>query len=145
MKTICFDTSVMVAAMVKAHPKHNLAFPWFKRAKAKEFTLMLSNHSLAELFAVLTAMPLSPKISPGMAQRLIGDNIESVAKIVNLSLSDYKSAMKRMVDLNLSGAVMYDALIVTAAQKAKVDQILTFNVKDFVRILPENEEFIISP
>jgi len=31
---VLFDTSVLVAALVAAHPAHDRAFPWLKRASS---------------------------------------------------------------------------------------------------------------
>jgi predicted nucleic acid-binding protein len=50
-----------------------------------------------------------------------------------------------MADLGLSGGIIYDALIAKAAQKSKVDHLLTYNVDDFKRIWPEGVKHIISP
>ena len=90
---IFFDTSVLVAAMVKPHPEHTRAFPWLKGAKAKEVDMLVASHTLAELSVVLTALALRPKISPVMARGLIGSNMEVAAKIIMLTLADYKSSL----------------------------------------------------
>lgn len=39
---VLFDTSVLVAGLVEAHPKHAMAFRWFSRALRKgfEFTVL---------------------------------------------------------------------------------------------------------
>ena len=76
MKTL-FDTSMIVAALVETHPMHERAFPWFKRSKAKEFELIIASHTLAELYAVLSTLPIKPRISPSVAWRLIHENIEA--------------------------------------------------------------------
>lgn len=142
---ILFDTSVMIAAMIESHPMHSHAFPWLKRAKVKEFEILVASHTLAELYAVLTTLPISPKITPGMAHQMIHHNIETISKIVSLSPSDYISVIKRMADLGLSGGIIYDALIVKVAQKSKVDHLLTFNEDDFKRLLPEGTNLILLP
>lgn len=142
---ILFDTSVLIAAIVEPHPMHSAAFTWLKRAKLKEFDMLVATHTLAELYAVLTTLPISPKITPGMANHLIHDDIETTAKIVSLSVSDYSSIIKRMADLGLSGGVIYDALIARAAQKHSVDKVLTFNIEDFKRVWPEGEDYIAIP
>ena len=84
MKTL-FDTSVLVAALVQGHPKHDRALPWLSKAKAKKFEYIVSSHTLAELYAVLSTLPVKPRISPNVAWRLIHENIERTAKIVSLS------------------------------------------------------------
>ncbi len=142
---ILFDTSVIIAAMIEPHPMHSHAFPWLKRAKSKEFEILVASHTLAELYAVLTTLPISPKITPGMARQMIHNNIEAISKIVSLSSSDYISVIKQMADLGLSGGVIYDALIAKAAQKSRVDHLLTFNVDDFKRIWPEGVKHIYLP
>jgi len=42
MKTL-FDTSVIIAALVESHPMHGRAFPWLKRAKEKQFELIIDH------------------------------------------------------------------------------------------------------
>ncbi len=142
---ILFDTSVMIAAMVEPHPMHSRAFPWLRRGKGGEFDILVSSHTLAELYAVLTTLPVSPKIKPWMARQLIYDNIQKISKIISLSSSDYISVIKQMADLGLSGGSVYDALIARSAQKSKVDHLITFNVDDFKRVWPEGIEKISQP
>ncbi len=74
---ILFDTSVLVAGIVEAHPMHERAGPWLERARAGEFEFLAASHTLAELYAVLTRLPLSPRIWPGVARRLIQANVEA--------------------------------------------------------------------
>ena len=50
-----------------------------------------------------------------------------------------------MGDLELSGGIIYDALIARAAQRFKVDRILTFNIDDFKRVWPEGITHITMP
>ncbi|MBM4350638.1 MAG: type II toxin-antitoxin system VapC family toxin [Deltaproteobacteria bacterium] len=142
---ILFDTSVIIASIIESHPMHSRVFPWLKRAKSKEFEMLVASHTLAELYAVLTTLPLSPKITPGMARQLIHNNIETISKIVPLSSSDYFSVIQQMADLGLSGGVIYDALIAKVAQKSKVEHLLTFNIEDFKRIWPEGVKHIYLP
>jgi len=144
MKTL-FDTSVLVAAIVEPHPMHTRALPWLQRAKAGKIDFLVVTHTLAELYAVLTALPLKPRISPSTAWRLVHDNVETSAKIVSLSPSDYKDTVKNMSELGLTGGIIYDALVVKAAQKSGVERLLTFNADDFIRLWPGGESFIYIP
>ena len=102
-------------------------------------------HTLAELYAVLTTLPLKPKISPLTARRLIHEDIEISARIVSLSSSDYRDTLKEMSELGLTGGMVYDALIAKAAKKSKVERLLTFNYDDFTRVWPDGESFIHTP
>lgn len=100
---------------------------------------------MAELYAVLTTLPVKPKIQPGMACRLIHDSVLNSAKILSLTVADYKDTIKSVGDLGLSGGVIYDALIAAVARKSGVDQLLTFNLRDFQRVWPEGEAQIREP
>jgi predicted nucleic acid-binding protein len=135
----------LVAALVQPHPLHNRAFSWLKKAKVEEFDLIVSSHTIAELYAVLSTLPVSPRITPGLAWRLIHESVEPVASVISLSSSDYFATIRRMSDLGISGGAVYDALIVKTARKSEVDRILTFNVDDFKRIWPEGEKRIAAP
>lgn len=142
---ILFDTSVLVAAIVEAHPMHIRALPWLQRARAGEFDFMVATHSLAELYAVLTTLPVKPRMSPAIAWRLVHENVETLARLVPLSPSDYRYTVKRMADLGLTGVIIYDGLIARAAQKSKVERLLTFDADDFIRIWPEGKSVLFIP
>ncbi len=141
---VLLDTSVLVAALVEPHPEHQPALAWLKKGKSRTAELVMSSHSIAELFAVLSTLPLSPKISPGLAWRLIHESIEPNVSIVSLSASEYLATVKRMGDLGLSGGIVYDALIARAAQKSGVDRMVTFNISDFKRVWPEGADRIVA-
>ena len=141
---VLFDTSVLVPALVSSHPQHGRAFTWLKKAK-HEIEMVVCSHSLAELYAVLSTLPVSPRITPGLAWRLIHESVIPSASIVSLSSADYISTLNRMSDHGLSGGIVYDALAVKAAQKAEVDRILTLNIRDFKRIWPEGIARIAEP
>ena len=143
---ILFDSSILIASFIGAHPKHHAAFPWLQRAKTKEISLIVSAHTLAECFSVLTRLPLSPRILPATAYYLLQENVKKLAEIITLSSQDYLMILKQMTELGLGGGIIYDAITVKAAKKAKVDKILTFNHKDFVRLVSvEESTFILSP
>jgi len=142
---IFFDTSVLIAGMLEAHPMHEKSFSWLKRAKAKEFDWGICSHTFAELYATLTAMPLRPRITPEIVLNLIHENIEGQAQVITLTGREYMEVIKNISKLNLPGAVIYDAIIAQAAEKFKADHLLTNNQKDFSRIVPRRDSFLIFP
>ncbi len=144
MKTL-FDTSVIIAALVESHPMHGRAFPWLKQAKEKQFELVVASHTLAELYAVLSTLPLKPRISSSVAWRLIKENIESTSRVISLTPAEYSSTIKSMSEMGLSGGTIYDALIAKVAQKAKVERLLTLNINHFRRVWQDEENKIITP
>ena len=140
-----FDTSVLVAASVEGHPMHRRALPWLKRARSGEVELHVAAHSLAETYAVLTALPIRPRISPTTAARIIRENIEKSAKLVALTASEYRGVIHDLAVLGVSGGVVYDAIIARSAAKAGVECLLTLNPDDFIRAWPEGEKLISAP
>jgi predicted nucleic acid-binding protein len=142
---ILFDTSVLVAALVESHPAHKRAFPWLKKATAKEFDMIVAAHTIAELYAVLTTLPIKPRISPLIARKLVSENIATTAKIISLTPREYISVIKQISESGLSGGTTYDALIARVAQKAKADRLLTLNADHFTRVWPDGDQLIITP
>ena len=142
---ILFDTSVLVAALVESHPAHKRAFPWLKKATAKEFDMIVAAHTIAELYAVLSTLPIKPRISPLIARKLIRENIVTTAKIISLTPREYISVIKQISELGLSGGITYDALIARVAQKAKAERLLTLNADHFARVWPDGDKLIAVP
>jgi len=142
---ILFDTSLIVAGVVESHPMHARCLTWLQRAKARDFDCFVASHSLAETFAVLTTLPVKPRISPLLAQRLIDNNLRTIAKFVPLTVADYSRTIQTMTELGLSGGTVYDALIATVARRLSIDKLLTLNADDFRRVWPEGDQVITTP
>jgi predicted nucleic acid-binding protein len=146
MKKYLFDTSTLVAALIESHPKHTLALPWLQRVKKGIDKGIVSAHSLAELYSILTSIPVKPRrISPQEAQQLIQQNIRNDFQVITLSEQDYMNVIKHLSESNIIGGVIYDALILQAAIKANVDYVITLNETDFKRVYPDFVDKIISP
>jgi predicted nucleic acid-binding protein len=142
---ILLDTSVLIAAIVRVHPAHERAVQWLKRVKLQTDTGIVSAHTLAELYAILTRLPIQPRISPDLARRLIHDNVLATCQVVPLTRDDYEAVIARLAERGLVGGVTYDALILHTAVKAQVDVIVTLNEKDFTRIDPSLANKITTP
>jgi predicted nucleic acid-binding protein len=76
---------------------------------------------------------------------LVRENVVTTATLVALSASDYRLVLQRMAELGLNGGVIYDALIAQAAQKARVERLLTLNLDDFKRVWPEGHAILSTP
>jgi predicted nucleic acid-binding protein len=142
---VLFDTSLLVAAMVEGHPAHSLALPWLQRTKARLDTGLIAAHTLAELYAILTRLPINPRISPALALQLIRSNILDTCTVVALSYTDYVSLLSHLAGLGIAGGAVYDALLLHAAWIAGVDRVVTLNAHDFRRVYPALADKIISP
>ena len=134
---VFFDTSVLVAAFVPAHPRHERAFDRFRRARSGRNRLLTSAHNLAELYSVLTTLPLSPRLAPAAAARIIRENLEAHAEITSLTVADYRAVVHDLGEASLAGGIIYDALACRAAIRAGAEVILTFNPRDFRRVWPD--------
>jgi predicted nucleic acid-binding protein len=149
---VFFDTSVLVAALVKAHPRHVDCLPCLDAAKTSEteevkptqIQGVLSTHSFAECYAVLTRLPVRPRITPEIAQELILTNLLAL-EAIPLSPALYQKAIERLVGLNLVGGVMFDALLAEAALAARAEVLLTGNLKDFRRLGADVAELACDP
>jgi predicted nucleic acid-binding protein len=142
---VLFDTSVLVAGLVESHPMHAVAFPWLEKAKGGEIELLVSTHTVAEIYAVLTALPLQPRITPSVARLLIDEIIKTSVAQVELSASDYEGVVSRLAELGVPGGSIYDALIAWAAEKSGADQLLTLNERHFHRVWPEYRDRVTRP
>lgn len=140
---LLLDTSVLIPAFVRSLPRHEMGLNCYRDALSTGNELLVAAHSLAEVYAVLTRLPVSPRISGGVARRIIRENIGAKARVVSLGARDYDAVLDRMADLGLTGGTIYDALILQAALKAKADKLFTFNGAHFRRAWPGSEDRLV--
>lgn len=144
MRVFC-DTSVFVAACVRKHPHFAQAFPVIQRICNRKDRGYLAAHSLAETYAVLTALPLSPRIHPTEAWRIIQDNMLRHCEMVTLTLTDYRATIQDLSNQGFTGGAIYDALILRSAVKCSCDRIYTFHAAHFQRLAPALADKITVP
>ena len=126
-----FDTSVLVATFVESHEHHERSFAVFTRADRK--TACCAAHSLAELYATLTRLPGTARMSSDQAL-LVLDSVEERAEIVPLDAREYRQAIQDAANAGIVGGTIYDALIGWCALKARATRIYTWDVADFQRL-----------
>lgn len=142
---VLFDSSVIIAAIVESHPRHLQSLPWLQKVKKKILEGIISSHSLIEIYSVLTSFPVSPKITPAVAWKLIRENIICGFEIITYGKNDHRSILQSLTENQISGGTSYDGLIVYVVDKVNVDKILTLNRNDFIRVKPEASNIIIEP
>lgn len=138
-----FDTSALVTAIVDQLPNHATALACYRRfaqPRRGGTKAVCSTHALAEVYATLTALPLSRRIQPAEATRLIEENFLAHLDAMPLSAADYKAALTRVTTLGMRSGAIYDALHVRCAERAGCDRIITYNVADFERLAPTGIE-----
>jgi predicted nucleic acid-binding protein len=128
------DTSVLIAGLVEAHGRHAQSFPWLQKIKHAEVQGLIAAHSIAETYAVLSTLPVSPRISPSAAWALLEHSILPFVQVVDLSAQETQAVVQRLSRQGFAGGVVYDALIAEAATQGKAERLVTLNVSDFKRI-----------
>jgi len=143
---IFFDTTVLVAASEQSHPHYAQVRPALLRVAAKQDKGFMGLHSIAEVSAALTRLPVQPRIHPVEAARIVTDNILPHFEVVSLGKEDYLEAMNTMASGGWIGAKIYDALLLRCAAKSAVERIYTFNLGDFKQLAPAGlQEKICAP
>jgi predicted nucleic acid-binding protein len=71
MLQVLFDTSVIVAGLWLEHPQHNKCLPLLKQVQNQEIKGVICTRTLAELYRVLTSLPIKPRLSPQTTKQLI--------------------------------------------------------------------------
>lgn len=133
---IFFDTTVLVAASEQSHPHYAQARPALLRVAAGKDRGFIALHSIAEVFAALTRLPVQPRIHPVEAARLVGENILPYFELVLLGKEDYLESLNTMATGGWIGGKIYDALLLHCAARCAAERIYTFNLGDFKQLAP---------
>ncbi|MGI8746860.1 MAG: type II toxin-antitoxin system VapC family toxin [Deinococcus sp.] len=131
-------TSAPVAALIAGHPRYSWARPYLEQPGAS-----LCAHSLAELYAVLTASPQF-RLLPDESANVV-EVLTARLNVVTLEPDMYIRSMRRLAGLGLGGGAIYDALIAEAALKAKARQLVTLNAKHFLRLGEDVAAIVVTP
>ncbi len=144
MKIFC-DTSVLVAASLRNHEHFPRAIEVIKRVKQGTDKGYIACHSLLEIYAVLTRIPVSPVIHPADVNRIVQENILAHFETISLGSEDYVKTIKRATEAGVIGGGIYDFLILQCAQLVDCHRIYTFNLNEFRRLIPSLANKIVAP
>ncbi len=128
---LLLDTSVLVAGMIESHTQHMWCLSWLEQLNRREIEGVVCSHSLIELYAVLTRLPIRPRLSPNQAWELIRHNLLGKVEVIGLLSEDYWQILSWLSDERIAGGRVYDALIARTGQKAQVEAIATLNPRHF--------------
>jgi predicted nucleic acid-binding protein len=128
------DTSVLIATFYGDHEHHESSIDLFLRFGKNE--TCCGAHSLAEVYAVLTGMPGSRRVSGDEALLFLSDVRERLS-IITLNEKEYFNAVAATSASKVIGGGIYDAILGHCALKSKAESIYTWNAKDFNRLGPE--------
>ena len=142
---VLFDSSVLVPAVVDFLPGHPDSSRELQRVHSGEITGVVAAHGLAETWAVATGIPVHPPIPAGEVLHFLKEGVLSRFEVVSLDAKDYEAVLEAATRNGVRGRVVFDMLHVAAARKADVDQILTYDVRDFRRAAPDLADRIRTP
>lgn len=139
---ILFDTSVLVAAILKQNVHHTRSLPAYLAANKKQ--ACCAAHTLAEIYSTLTRLPGNQRMQCDQALLFL-DDIRDRLAIVALNAEEYCSAIADAAANEVLGGTIYDALIAHCALKAGAKTIYTWNVEHFRRCGPEVARRVRTP
>ncbi len=125
------DTSVLIAAFWGDHTDHDPSLRVF--AKANRQNAACGVHSLAEVYATMTALPVRPPLAPEQVLLFVQQIPERLTTIT-LDEGEYLETIRLVAERRLGGGRVYDALLLACARKSQAEVIYTWNVKHFRQI-----------
>lgn len=131
---VFLDTNVLVSAVIKQHVFHNRSFALLERVLDQKDDGVISAHSLAEMYSVLTKLQVPYRHTPEQALLSIEENVSKPFKTVSLSGNEYATLLREAAGSRIQGGTIFDALLLKCAAKAEVDRIYTWNLKHFQAI-----------
>jgi len=111
-----FDTSVLVAAFLEDHIHHLASFSRFSAATKSQSACGI--HALAEIYAVMTALPVRPMIPPEQALLFVGE-VRDRLTVVTLTTEEYIAAIENSATRGFSSGRVYDALLLASRSRRK--------------------------
>ena len=141
---VFFDTSALVTALVTELPNHERALDCLVKYSRKKGDACTTTHVLAETYACLTSLPVKKRISPMDAKSLIEESLVKNLEILPIVTQTYLSSIRRVSNMGMTSGIIYDALHLEMAESSGCTELLTYNLKDFRRLDPQNIR-IVSP
>ncbi len=84
-------------------------------------------------------------IHPTEAYRYVKETIVGHCEVVILHEKDYLATLESAAQAGLRGGILYDALQLRCAEKARCDRIYTFNLSHFTRLAPHLGSRLLHP
>src|SRR5262245_14507033 len=116
-----YDSSVLVASLIPAHPEYARCRPHLDRARVEPGAHRCTLHALAETFRVLAAMPIKPALTKQAARTLVTRSLAPHLDPLALRAVDYLAALDLACESPLGAASVSDALHLIAARRAKAE------------------------
>jgi predicted nucleic acid-binding protein len=127
---VLLDTNCLVAAALPQHEHHAATTADIERRRSAGHTFVVAAHSVLESYAVLTRLPPPHRLSPADALGVLDRNWGRTETVALTGTESWR-VVRRHGGAGMAGGRIYDGQIAACARKAKVDEILTWNVRHF--------------
>jgi predicted nucleic acid-binding protein len=128
-----FDTSVLVGAFYGDHPKHSACLRLLEDASKK--THFCAAHAIPELYAVMTRLPVRPRITPEQGLLFV-ENVRDYFSLITLSATEQFEAAAEAARRGLGGGKVYDLLTLKCAAKSGAERTYALALAGFTRLAP---------
>lgn len=125
---------MLVAAFYKAHVHHAASVAAI--ATASKETASCAAHTLAEVYSVMTRLPVRPRIGPDQGLLFV-ESIRERFSIVALSEKEVYEVIAAAAGRGVGGSKIYDAMILRCAEKSNAEAVYTWNLDDFRQLAVE--------
>ena len=136
------DTSVLVGAFWRGHPHHDASLKLVSAANKRKSAC--AGHTLAEVYASMTALPVKDVIPPEQALLFVQETRERFT-IVSLGEDEYFQTIQQAAARGFVSGRVYDALLLQCAAKVKAETIYTWNLKHFRALRLESADRMRTP
>jgi predicted nucleic acid-binding protein len=134
---VLLDSDVLVAALHRSHPAHSRAIPWLARTAAGETQAIVAAQSVAQVYRVLTTVSFGQRLAPSEASDVIERSVMPWCSVRTLNGRRQFACIRAASRRGVAGGAVYDALIAEVERAARVEAIITFNLRDFRRVAPD--------
>lgn len=130
------DTSCIVSLLSAGHALHVTTRQAYAARRGRAEQPVIPVHAMLETFSVLTRSPAPLFVPPGQAREMLVENFSEVAEIPDMTANRCWAALDELSARSLGGGLLYDAIIAQSCFEAGAKLLLTWNVRDFLRVAP---------
>jgi predicted nucleic acid-binding protein len=130
------DTSCIVPLLSVGHSQHAPTLEGYTTRRRKAEQPVIPVQVLLESFSVLTRSPAPLFISPEQVRKMLVENFSEIAEFPGLSPHRCWAGLDELAARSLGGGLVYDAIIADSCVHAGARVLLTWNVRDFLRVAP---------
>lgn len=137
---VAADSTVLVAAVVGWHERHEAAVSALETALARK-TLVIPAAALFESYSVLTSLPAQHRLTHADAFHLLRSSF-GTARVAGPRTRDVWSTLRRFSVAPIGGNDAWDAQLVEVAKEAGAKVFLTFRRVELERLAIQGVEIV---